>query len=180
MIYLKIFLTFFWMSLISFGGVLGTLPEMHKIIVDQNHWLTADQFVQSYIVGQFVPGPNMAMCTLLGYRIAGFLGALCGFVGIYLFPTLLMIFANRLYRRHQEKVWVRRTEISLRPLVFSLILSSAAMFFLQQAEGHLIMALLIGGPFAYLNYKKRLGALSCIFLTGMIWWLYRSYLPHFL
>ncbi|NUM89597.1 MAG: chromate transporter, partial [Bdellovibrionales bacterium] len=62
---LDIFLVFFRLSLLSFGGVFGVLPELERMVVVEQGWLTSEKFLQAYVVGQFVPGPNMAMCPLV-------------------------------------------------------------------------------------------------------------------
>jgi chromate transporter len=171
-IYLELFWIFFRLSLVSFGGVFGLLPEFQKILVDQHHWLTSDQFMQSFVVGQLVPGPNMAMCALIGYRVAGPLGALSSTVGIYSGPILVMGSSCALYYRHREKLWVQRIERALRPLVLALILSSTLQLIHLQFTGPWILqaaGLAIALPLTLLNWKKKIGPLATIFLTGSLW-----------
>lgn len=169
MIYLDLFWIFFRLSLVSFGGVFGLLPELQRILVDQRHWLTADQFMQSFVVGQLVPGPNMAMCALIGYRVAGFWGALISAIGIYAGPILVMAVSCTLYYRHREKSWVQRTERALRPLVLSLILSSTITLLRTELSGAWVAGIGIATPFAAMNWQKRIGPLTMMFLTGLVW-----------
>jgi chromate transporter len=170
MICLQLFWIFLRIGLISFGGTFGLLPALQAILVDQHHWLTADQFVQSYVVGSFVPGPNMAMTSLLGYRIAGVPGAIACALGIYAGPIAVMGMGCAYYYRNRGKAWVRRTEIALRPLVFALIFSSSALFLRQQLGAQWMLGFLIGVPLAWLDWNRKLGALSCVFISGMLWW----------
>ncbi len=169
MIELELFWIFFRLSLVSFGGVFGLLPELQRILVDQHHWLTADQFMQSYVVGQLVPGPNMAMCALIGYRVAGPLGALVSAIGIYSGPILVMGVSCALYYRHREKSWVQRAERALRPLVLALILASTIALLRTQLNGYWLIGIASALPLAVLNWRKRIGPLTMIFLTGLLW-----------
>lgn len=169
MIYLDLFWIFFRLSLVSFGGVFGLLPELQRILVTQRHWLTSDQFMQSFVVGQLVPGPNMAMCALIGYRVAGFWGALLATLGIYAGPILIMAVSCTLYYKHRGKAWVQRTERALRPLVLALILSSTIVLLQDELRGAWILGIATALPFAVLNWKKRIGPLTTIFLTGLAW-----------
>jgi chromate transporter len=169
MIYLDLFWIFFRLSLVSFGGVFGLLPELQRILVDDRHWLTADQFMQSFVVGQLVPGPNMAMCALIGYRVAGPAGALVSAIGIYAGPILIMGISCALYYRHREKAWVQRAERALRPLVLALILSSTVTLLRNELSGVWLLGISIALPLAALNWKKLIGPLTMMFLTGLIW-----------
>ncbi|MFL6681455.1 MAG: chromate transporter, partial [Burkholderiaceae bacterium] len=39
-----VFAQFLLLSLLSIGGAISTVPEMHRYLVDQHHWLSNDQF----------------------------------------------------------------------------------------------------------------------------------------
>jgi chromate transporter len=74
---LKIELVFMMLSVLAVlavGGGTAVLPEMQHATV---HWfnLTDKQFRDIYSIGQVAPGPNMLMVLLIGYRLAGALGA---------------------------------------------------------------------------------------------------------
>jgi chromate transporter len=122
----QIFRAFFTIGFISFGGVVGVLPVLEKMVVVDHQWLTHDAFMSSYVLAQFVPGPNVALCPMLGYRIAGWPGFAAGLLGIYSPPLLLMSATHALHRRFRERAWMKRGERALRPLILGLLLSSAA------------------------------------------------------
>lgn len=180
-ILLQIFWVFFRISLLSFGGVFGVLPELERQIVHEYQWLTAERFLQSYVLAQFVPGPNMAMCPLIGYWVKGWSGFVAGFLGIYLGPVVVMGGALLLYRKAQQVEWIARSERALRPLVLGLIASSALRFWWLQTQsievqgsGHNAQARLLSlgvmalGWFVY--DRKYLGVLPTVFLLGALWW----------
>lgn len=167
---LQLFWTFFRVSLVAFGGVFGALPELQRGIVERG-WMTSEQFVQSYAVGQFVPGPNMAMCALIGYQVDGIPGAIAGFLGIYATPLMFMGIAALVFARYGQVAWVRRVELAVRPIVFGLIASSALGLMWQQGRENLPLALLLGGAGIALYLTGKLGALRTIFLVGLAWWL---------
>ena len=64
------------MSLFAVGGANAAIPEMHRIAVEVNHWMTDRQFADIYAISQLSPGPNVLIVTLIGYAVAGFGGAL--------------------------------------------------------------------------------------------------------
>ena len=64
------------LSLFAIGGGNSAVPEMHRFAVDVQHWLTDRQFADSFALAQLTPGPNIIIVTLIGYHVAGVLGAL--------------------------------------------------------------------------------------------------------
>ena len=73
--------TFGLMSLFAVGGANAAIPEMHRIAVDMQHWLTDKQFADIYAISQLSPGPNVLIVTLIGYSVAGIAGALAATFG---------------------------------------------------------------------------------------------------
>ena len=50
---------FLSISLLAVGGAVCTLPEMHRFLVDRQHWLSDPQFNASIAIAQAAPGPNV-------------------------------------------------------------------------------------------------------------------------
>lgn len=170
MIYVQIFGVFFYFGLISFGGVYGVLPQLEGSLVGQHHWVTHEQFISAFVVGQLVPGPNMAMAPMVGYQIARFPGWAAAFAGIYSVPLLITGLAYAIYGGLRHIDWVRRLEISLRPLVFGLILASATQLFWSQARGHALLAIAVTALGGVLYAHGRIGTLTTLFLLAGLWW----------
>src|SRR5258707_397842 len=87
---LEVFLLFLKLGLMSFGGAQVTLAEMQREVVSRG-WLTQSQFLESFAVGQLTPGPGALYIVPMGYKAAGFAGALAAAAG-YLLPTTLVAF----------------------------------------------------------------------------------------
>jgi chromate transporter len=68
-------LVFGWIGVVSFGGGLAVVPEMHRQLVEMHPWLTQAEFADGYAFGQLAPGPNMLSVVFYGYRAAGLWGA---------------------------------------------------------------------------------------------------------
>jgi chromate transporter len=63
------------LSLFAVGGANTAIPEMHRIAVEVMHWMTDRQFADSFAISQVSPGPNIIIVTLIGYHVAGLVGA---------------------------------------------------------------------------------------------------------
>ena len=44
MIVVELFLEFALLSLVAFGGATALLPEMHRVVVENHHWLDDQTF----------------------------------------------------------------------------------------------------------------------------------------
>jgi len=64
------------MSLFAAGGANAAIPEMHRVAVDVQNWMTDKQFADVFAISQMAPGPNVLIVTLIGYSVAGVAGAL--------------------------------------------------------------------------------------------------------
>lgn len=100
---LAMFAHFSLLSMMAIGGgIIALLPEMHRIAVDTQHWLSNAAFVQDIALAQIAPGPNMLFVTLIGLDAAGLPGALGATAGIIVPPALLTVLLLRLRRARGE------------------------------------------------------------------------------
>ncbi len=64
-----LFLHYVSLSLLSIGGAITTAPDMHRYLVEQQHWLSDGQFNASVALAQAAPGPNVLFIALLGWNV---------------------------------------------------------------------------------------------------------------
>ena len=111
------------LSVLAVGGGLAVLPEMKKLTVDQYHWVTDDQFVDFYSLGQMAPGPNMIMVTLIGFKVAGLAGAISVLIAFFLPASVLTFGANRLWHRLAKWPWRESFRRGLGPVTVGLMIA---------------------------------------------------------
>jgi len=109
------------LSVLAVGGGLAVLPEMKDRTVTQYHWVTADQFVDFYSLGQMAPGPNMVMVVLIGYKVAGLGGAIAVLLAFFLPASVLTFGANRLWHRLSAWPWRESIRRGLAPVTVGLM-----------------------------------------------------------
>jgi chromate transporter len=90
--------TFALMSLFAVGGANAAIPEMHRIAVDVQHWLTDKQFADVFAISQMSPGPNVLIVTLIGYSVAGVAGALVATLAMCVPTAVLACSSDRAIR----------------------------------------------------------------------------------
>jgi chromate transporter len=122
MILIHLILTFGLLSLLAVGGGTAVLPEMQTILAHQ-FGIDHTQFVHIYSIGQLAPGPNMLMVLIIGYQIAGMLGACAVLFSFFLPSSLLCLYVGRLWNRLGESPWRRSVQNALEPISIGLMAS---------------------------------------------------------
>lgn len=116
-------LVFFYLSFLTVGGGMAAYPEMQSLVVDVHHWLTEEELIHFYSVGQLAPGPNMMMVAAIGEKVAGPLASLLVVVAFFL-PTAVMTFVvGKLWKRAERWPWRESIRRGLAPVSVGLILS---------------------------------------------------------
>jgi chromate transporter len=164
--------TFGVMSLFAVGGANAALPEMHRVAVDVQHWLTDKQFADAFAISQLSPGPNVLIVTLIGYSVAGVAGALVATLAMCL-PTALMAYGvSRVLTRSSHSRWPAIIQAALVPL--SIGLMGASGYILARASDHtwIAAAITIGAAVVAsatkLNPFWMLLAGGCLGFAGLI------------
>jgi len=63
------------LSLLAIGGINALLPEIHRVVVEVEGWMTSAEFADLFALAQLAPGPNAMVVSLLGWKVAGIAGA---------------------------------------------------------------------------------------------------------
>src|SRR5262249_46729946 len=113
------------LSVLAVGGGAAVLPEMKKLTEADHHWVTEDQFVHFYSLGQLPPGPNMLMVGVIGQQVAGVTGAVAALVGFLLPATALTWGVGRLWHHFEGWPWLDSIQRGLGPVSIGLALSGA-------------------------------------------------------
>ena len=93
-----LFLHFMLISAVAFGGV---LPWARRKLVDDRHWLTEREFLDTLALCQFLPGPNIVNLSIaVGARFRGFPGSVAAFLGILGLPCIVVVILGALYSRY--------------------------------------------------------------------------------
>jgi chromate transporter len=92
---LDLFVSFTWLALQGFGGVLAV---SQRVLCENKRWLTKDQFLEMLALGQVLPGPNICNVALMvGDRFFGWRGAFAALGGMMAAPLLIVMALAVLY-----------------------------------------------------------------------------------
>ncbi len=131
-------------SLVSFGGGPSLYASLQHEVVDNLHWLTPNEFIDLFAISRAAPGPGIMLSTLIGWKVAGWSGALVATLAIFL-PASVMCFAfTKFYSKHKGKRWTSILESGLAPVAVGLIISGAISLMTIEGAGPLSWAVALG------------------------------------
>lgn len=121
---LELFLTFFKIGALSFGGGYGMISVVREAVVGKG-WLTEEAFLSFIAVSESTPGPlAVNMATFIGASQAGFFGALLATAGVVLPAFCIILLIAALLQNLLKFAGVQAFLQGVRPCVVGLILST--------------------------------------------------------
>ncbi len=120
----QLFVQFALLSLIAIGGANSIIAEIHRQVVDVQHWLTGQEFATVFALAQAAPGPNVLIVSLIGWEVAGLAGALVATAGMCGPSCLLAYVAYRGWARYGTRPWAMAIQAGLTPLTVGLLFST--------------------------------------------------------
>ena len=130
--WLNLFGHYVILSLMSVGGGITTAPEMHRYLVDEQHWLSDPQFSSSIALAQAAPGPNVLFVALMGWNVGmnaggyglALLGVAVTMTGMLLPSTTLTYMTAQWGHRNRDLRAVRAFKTGMAPIVIALLVST--------------------------------------------------------
>ena len=130
--WLALFLHFATLSLLAVGGAITTAPDMHRFLVERQHWLTDPQFSASIAIAQAAPGPNVLFVALMGWNVGlnagGYATAALGLtvtmVGVLLPSSTLTYLSAQWGHRNRHRRSVRAFKAGMAPIVVALLVAT--------------------------------------------------------
>ncbi len=87
----ELFITFFKIGAVTFGGGYAMMPIMHREVVENKGWVDDEDVLKMLVISESTPGVfAINSATFIGYKIAKFKGALLATLGVVI-PSLITI-----------------------------------------------------------------------------------------
>jgi chromate transporter len=115
---------FLLLSLLSIGGANAIIPEIHLRAVEIKGWMTDQDFSQMFALSQAAPGPNVLIVSLIGWKAAGYVGAIVAMVAMCAPSSVLTYQVANAWERFRDARWRIATQTALAPITVGLILAS--------------------------------------------------------
>ena len=107
--YVQLFMAFFKIGLFTFGGGMSMLPMLQKELVESKKWLTEEEILNYFAIGQCTPGIiAVNVATFCGYKRAGLSGAIVSTIGIVCPSWIVITLIAGSISRFSDIVWIQR------------------------------------------------------------------------
>ncbi|HXJ02728.1 MAG TPA: chromate transporter [Micropepsaceae bacterium] len=164
---LTLVLVFAPLSLLSFGGGQAIIADMQHQVVDVRHWLTGPEFADLFALSRAAPGPSTLIAALIGWQVAGLLGAVVATLAIYIPSSLVVYGAVRWWHASKDSLWRGAFERGLMPVAVGLVFAGAYAV-LQAAHVNalqIITTILVAGLLIY----TRIGIYLIMAVTALLY-----------
>jgi len=149
--------TFLLLSLFAVGGALSALPEMHRVAVETRHWMSNSEFADMVAIAQLSPGPNVLVVTLIGYHVAGLVGAVVATFSMVGPSATVAYIVSRTMDRSRGAKWPSLLQSALVPVSIGLMAASAMILGLSADQSWLAGAVTIAA--AILSFTSKVNPL---------------------
>lgn len=157
-------------SMMAFGGATAVLPEMHRFLVEQHHWIAEPTFAALFAISQASPGPNVLFVALFGWQVAGIAGAVVSTIAMCGPSSLIALGFEHYTGAHRDARWMIVFRRALAPVTIGLLTATGVI--LAQAADHSVttIALTLATVFVGLRTQWNplwlIGAGAVLGMTG--------------
>jgi chromate transporter len=143
------------LSLLAVGGINVLLPEIHRVVVDTQGWMTSSEFADLFALAQLAPGPNAMVVSLLGWKVAGIAGAFVATLASCGPSSLFCYYAMRRWDRMRNTRLRSVVQSALAPIAIALILASGVTLAraADDSLGAVLLTAVAAGAIAFTRFN---------------------------
>jgi chromate transporter len=132
----QIFIAFFRVGILGYGGGPASIPLVHKEVVDTYKWMSSDEFGDIIALGNTLPGPIATkLAGYIGYRVSGVIGLITALIATILPTVLLLIILLSTLASFKDIDWVKGMTAAVIPVVGMMMTTLTWQFFDKAREG---------------------------------------------
>lgn len=122
MIYFLLFMEFFKIGSLAFGGGLVTVPFLMELSKTKN-WFSLEQLADMIAISESTPGPiGVNMATFAGFVTSGVFGSLIATLGLVLPAFLVLLLFSKYIIKYKDTPIFNNFLSGIRPAALALIL----------------------------------------------------------
>lgn len=143
----KLFFSTLYLSAFTFGGGYVIVTLMKQKFVNELHWIEEDEMLNLVAIAQSAPGAIAVNgAIVIGYKLAGLLGAAVAIIATILPPFLIITAISYCYNLFRDNVFVSRMmagmQVGVAAVIASVVWDMARGIVKQKDVGSIIIMLL--------------------------------------
>lgn len=142
------------------------LPEMYRVVVEVEHWMTGQNFADYFAIAQASPGPNMLIVTLVGWHVGQWPGAVVATIAATVPSSILALIAYKKIYNHKNlnvKRWVQYVSA---PISVGLVVASTANIAMTLSQSWRMLA--VSATTVWLVQNTKIHPLGLILMAGLL------------
>ena len=134
----ELFVSFFKIGLFTFGGGYAMLPMLQREIVDHHKWVTEEDVLDYYAIGQCTPGViAVNTATFVGTKLRGWIGGLVATAAVVTPSVIIISVISGILKNFSSYEVVQHAFAGIRVAVAVLVIVSVAKLFKKGVKGKL-------------------------------------------
>lgn len=152
-----LFIAFFRVGMLGYGGGPGSIPLIHKEVVENYKWMSDEDFGDLLALSNTLPGPIATkLAGYIGHRVSGIVGMLNAVLASIIPTIFLMIILLSSLSSIKDVAWVEGMTAAVIPVVAMMLAVLTWQFFDKARKGMgwtqtLVMSAVIFILFQFLN-----------------------------
>ena len=123
--YFDLYITFFRIGFLTFGGGLTMLPLLKYELVESKKWITEEKLLNCYAIGQCTPGIiAVNTATYVGYLKKGVFGGIIATLGMVSPSVLIITIVATFLQNFMEYAIIQHALMGIRGAVCALMLNT--------------------------------------------------------
>ena len=173
----SLFLEFFKLGFITFGGGIAMLPLIKRIAI-RHQWIVESEWEEVITLSQLAPGAIAVNCAnLIGYRVKGRLGSVIAMLGMVIPPMLIITILALGFETLLDNPQVIAALRGMFIVVFILFLQAVmSLGKLAWQKWWMVPFSLLSFAFAYFQilHPGWILLISLVIVVGYVWWTRRG------
>ncbi len=176
---LQLYISFFKIGMMAFGGGLASISLIQNEVVVQRGWATISEFADLVTIAEMTPGPiAINSATFVGQKMCGFLGGIVASLGCITPSCIIVSCLAFFYFKYRNLKIFQGVLAGLKPGIVGMILSAGITIFmlaifgegglnLQNPDVNFISLIVIAASYIALR-KFKVSPIAVIMTSGAI------------
>ena len=164
---IDIYLIFFRMGAVTFGGGYAMLPILRREVVQSHKWMTEEDIMDFYALSQGLPGIiAINVSVFIGYKQRGILGGIAAALGMVSPCIIIISIISFFLSNFQDNPYVQRALSAISVCVAALILDAVVSMWKKGVKD--IIGVIICFVMLFLNVFSNISPILLIIVCAFI------------
>src|SRR3712207_5269622 len=134
---LELFITFCKIGSFTFGGDYAMISLIEENCIEKKKWISHEDMMNVTVIAESTPGPIAINCaTFIGYKQAGFWGAVLSTIAVVLPSFFIVLFLMIVLKNMLENKYVRAILQGVKPCMIGIIFATGMYMILINTGLH--------------------------------------------